>query len=65
MSIVKCSLNIINCRIWHTASFEDLQPFLGGLLFCRALNQAIDLLPMTDSVLVCDETGICFPFRES
>lgn len=65
MGMVQGALDVINCSIGHAASFEDLQPFLGGLLSCCRLYQVIDLSSMFYSVTVSRITSICLPFRES
>lgn len=65
MRVIESALDIINRSIWHAASLKDLQPFLGGLLLRRPLNQAVNQLTILDSVTVRRETGICLPLRES
>ena len=63
--MVQGSLDIIHRGVWHAASIEDLQPFLGGLLLGCCLNQIVNLLPVLYSITVCGEARICLPLGVS
>lgn len=65
MLVVQCSLNIVNGRIWHTASLKDIQPLLSGLLDGSAFNHAVDFRSVLYSVAVGNEASICLPLREA
>lgn len=65
MGVVQCSLNIIDSRIGHAASLENLQPLLRGFLRGEILDHAVDLGPMLDPIAVCRKAGICLPLRKA
>lgn len=65
MGMVQGALDIVDCSIGHAAPFENLQPFLGGLLLRSRLYQAIDFSPMLHSITVCRKTSIRLPLRVS
>ena len=65
MGMVQGALDVVDCSIGHAAPFEDLQPFLGGLLLRRGLDQAIDFSPMLYSIAVCRKASIRLPLRVS
>jgi hypothetical protein len=63
--VVQCSLNVIDSGIWHSASLEDLQPLLRGLLLGDVLDQSIDIGAMLHAITVGDEASIGLPLWES
>lgn len=65
MGVVQGPLDVVDCGIRHPAAFENLQPFLRGLLLDRFLNEPIDNLAMLDTIAVGNKSGVCLPFREA
>ena len=65
MLVVQGSLDIIDCCIWHTAAFEDIQPFFGRFLLGGSLNQAIDICPVFHAIAICDKPSVVLPLGES
>lgn len=65
MLVVQRSLDVIDSRIRHSTPFEDLQPFLRGLLLGDILNQSIDIGAVFHTITVGDEARISLPLGES
>jgi hypothetical protein len=63
--MIQGPLDVIDRCIWHTATFEDIQPFFGGFLLCSILNQAIDIRPVFYAVAIGDKSSIGLPLGES
>lgn len=63
--MVQCPLDIVDCRIRHTAALEDLQPVLRGFGFGGLFDHAVDAVPVLYSVTVFDKTGVRFPLGEA
>lgn len=61
--MVQCSLDIIDRRVGHSTTFKYIQPLLSGLLLGEVFNQPINIGTMLDTVAICDEASIGFPFR--
>lgn len=64
MLMVQCSLDVIDCRIWHAAPLENLQPFLCRLLLCFVLNESVNVGAVLHTVAVCDKARIGLPLGE-
>ena len=55
-------LDIVDGRICHAASLENVQPFLGGFGSCDGLDQTFDEDAVFHSFAVRDETRVRGPF---
>lgn len=52
MFVIHSALNVINGRIWHPATLEHLQPFLGRLFACFSINESFEQNSVMDAVAV-------------
>ena len=62
MRVVKRALDIVNRRVWHAASFEDLEPLLRRLRLGYVLDQAINLCAVLHPKVIRRETRVRLPF---
>lgn len=53
---VQSILNIVDCRVWHTASLEDIQPLFGSLLSGEPLDDGLQLITILYAYVVRNET---------
>jgi hypothetical protein len=65
MLVIQGPLNVVDRRIRHTATLEDIQPLLRGLLHSGAFDHTIYLCTVLHSVTVSDEAGVSLPLREA
>jgi hypothetical protein len=63
--VIQGPLNVVYRGIRHTATLEDIQPLLRGLLHSGAFDHTIYLRTVLHSVTVSDEAGIGLPLREA
>lgn len=61
MGVIQCALDVVDCSIWHAATLEDIQPFVGGLLLGDLFDHPIYLLPVLHAVTVGDKPRIRLP----
>lgn len=52
MFVIHSALNVIHGRIWHPATLEHLQPFLGRLFACFSINESFEQNSVMDAVAV-------------
>lgn len=62
MRVVQGALDIIDRRVWHSASFENFKPLLRSLRLGYVLDHAINLFPVLHTEVICYKTRVRLPF---
>ena len=62
MRVVQGALDIIDRGVWHSASFEDIKPFLRSLGLGDILDHAINLFPVFHPKVIRYKTRVRLPF---
>ena len=62
MLVLDRALDVVDSRVWHAASLENLQPFLRCLGHEFGFYERVDLGTVLDAERVREEAGVGFPF---